>query len=677
MALRSFEPRGGAPATDSNRPDRNSLQSGPDVKKMILINNGDKLSRGRPFLFNEKKVSNWENLMLEFSDHLRPAFGLVRKVYTPRQGTEITRMDQLEQNGVYVLSGTEKFKPIPNGYNTETVINQHFNHVPKQSIGGASIEKGLPIQFSGTDVPDLRKSSLMILNVNVFRNGDDVNPPTKVMLKKFDLWNILRAKDVIAEKVKPIGGFCKSLRTLDGNAIKHVADLKNGGYYVAVGPYEKFRHADYSPEGRPIIVVPMKQRSSFTANTYQDPDGQKRRRTFVVRLKKNEQDRFDETEENGFEDETITGKNQDDRRDSSQQSQHTRAGSRTRTSSKASRISQQDEDNRSQAGSDVGSRSAGSAHSRTADRMMQAVEEKQSLALGLPISRLGLMNTEKNLEMEIGVSVQQMSEHSLHSLHSHHSHYVGEQPPPPPANQEQPPGPDEPAPDVPVGEGGEHKEEQPQSPNQNNGESAPGEELQPHGENNQEPQQEPPNEEESRPEEVQQPPPEPEKIEQGPPFFVEVPHPLPDHAGDNAEQLQIEPAGQGELEDFGSSLLIVLDVKNDDENPASPVINEILHIQPVKEAPFDLTEQEEAWSHVLMKPPMYVFGIVSTQMTSHAINCHLLNGLSVNPSVCFPLTRSSPRGSDVDRIPSEPKARLKTSSRVFWRLPRPALRLQL
>lgn len=44
---------------------------------------------------------------------------------------------------------------------------------------------------------------------SVFRNGDDVNPPAKVMLKKFDLWNIVRAKDVIAEKVKPTGGYCK------------------------------------------------------------------------------------------------------------------------------------------------------------------------------------------------------------------------------------------------------------------------------------------------------------------------------------------------------------------------------------------------------------------------------------------------------------------------------------
>lgn len=46
-----------------------------------------------------------------------------------------------------------------------------------------------------------------ILLSSVFRNGDDVNRPVKVTLKRFDLWNITRAKDAIGEKVRPTGGF--------------------------------------------------------------------------------------------------------------------------------------------------------------------------------------------------------------------------------------------------------------------------------------------------------------------------------------------------------------------------------------------------------------------------------------------------------------------------------------
>lgn len=276
---------------------------GPGAKKMVLINNGDKLSRGRPYVFNPTKTRTWSHLLEEFADRLKPTFGAVRKVYTPRRGTEVTDLHQLHANGVYVLSGTEKFKQIPNGYNTETILNQHFNHhQPKLSLGAPKATKELPVAYSGIDMPDLRKASTQILTVNVFRNGDDVNPPVKVMLKKFDLWNFMRAKDVISAKVKPSGGFCKSIRTIDGTSIHHVADLKHNGFYVAVGPYEKFRSVDYSPDGRPTMAVHMNARTSFVASTYQDPEGRKRRRTFVVRLKKNDGNPAEDGEETEEED---------------------------------------------------------------------------------------------------------------------------------------------------------------------------------------------------------------------------------------------------------------------------------------------------------------------------------------------------------------------------------------
>ena len=142
-----------------------------------------------------------------------------------------------------------------------------------------------------------------------------------------------------------------SLRSLDGKAVKHVADLKHNGYYVAVGPHETFRHVDYSPDGRPNIIVPMKNRSSFTAQTYQDPEGQKRRRTFVVRLKKTDEaaggetDQADEDEEEDAEPAQGGSRNGSGSRHGSRHSQ-TRGGrmSQDRDATAAGASDEEDDD---------------------------------------------------------------------------------------------------------------------------------------------------------------------------------------------------------------------------------------------------------------------------------------------------------------------------------------------
>ncbi|XP_055341427.1 uncharacterized protein LOC129590298 [Paramacrobiotus metropolitanus] len=105
----------------------------------------------------------------------------------------------------------------------------------------------------------------------------------------FDLWNLTRAKDSITDRVKPVGGTVKSIYTVSGIAIEHVTDLQPNGYYVAVGPYEKFHPLNYEPAGRHDHFLPMsaKHPSVYTKDAAARASvGMKRRRTFILRLKR-------------------------------------------------------------------------------------------------------------------------------------------------------------------------------------------------------------------------------------------------------------------------------------------------------------------------------------------------------------------------------------------------------
>ncbi|GAU99083.1 hypothetical protein RvY_10128 [Ramazzottius varieornatus] len=238
----------------SDQPERQSFPTG---RRLVVINNGDKLSRGRPVQLNEKKAKTWEGVLADISDKVRPTFGAVKRVFTPTNGTEVKDMAQLEPNGVYVIAGTDKFQTIPNGYDKSIIVpvNPRQNRMSISSKTAPPPKEPVAPQFSGEEVQDSQRGSVQLVIIH--------------------------------------------LCTLDGKLIEHVADLKTNGYYVAVGPYEKFRHVEYTLEGRPNMVVPIKRsgKNPYEVKEAEQPGAErKRRRTFVVRLKKNSSMTDDEEE---------------------------------------------------------------------------------------------------------------------------------------------------------------------------------------------------------------------------------------------------------------------------------------------------------------------------------------------------------------------------------------------
>lgn len=66
--------------------------------------------------------------MTDWSHRIKPSFGAIRRVYTPTQGTEITNMQQLKQNGIYVISGQNKLQTRPQGYPPDEAQPMQFMH---------------------------------------------------------------------------------------------------------------------------------------------------------------------------------------------------------------------------------------------------------------------------------------------------------------------------------------------------------------------------------------------------------------------------------------------------------------------------------------------------------------------------------------------------------------------
>ncbi|XP_055336598.1 uncharacterized protein LOC129587046 isoform X2 [Paramacrobiotus metropolitanus] len=253
-------------------------------KRVFLYVNGDKYHTGLQYVLNPKRVRTWDGLLADWSDWIRPRFGAIRRVLTPRGGTEVASMHQLKNNGIYVVAGYDKnVREHQHGYPHEDdapAAQPFYHHVNVNKVDqtyNKGVPKTLPVYLSGHAMPPYRHIPRVLITT-IYRNGDDVTLPVKVTLRRYDLWNITRAKDAIGEKVRPVGGYVHSIRTLDGKPVGRVADLQNHGNYVVLGPAERFRRVAYEPDTRREAFIPI-------SNYHRRPTTFCRRR-FTIRLRK-------------------------------------------------------------------------------------------------------------------------------------------------------------------------------------------------------------------------------------------------------------------------------------------------------------------------------------------------------------------------------------------------------
>uniref|UniRef100_A0A8D2PZ12 Doublecortin domain containing 2B n=1 Tax=Varanus komodoensis TaxID=61221 RepID=A0A8D2PZ12_VARKO len=202
----------------------------PPAKNVLLYRNGDPFFRGRRLVVNQRRFLTFEAFLNEVTGTVQ-APAAVRSIYTPRQGHRVTELAELQNGGQYVAAGFERFRrlkflPRAAGGPGSEFCRQRF---PPCSL---ALARGTGRCLQGC------------ITRHVFRNGDLLSPPFRLILTKNALQEWSAILSLLSEKANLHSGAVKKLCKLNGSAVCSGEDLVSGDYYVAVG-LEKYKSLPY------------------------------------------------------------------------------------------------------------------------------------------------------------------------------------------------------------------------------------------------------------------------------------------------------------------------------------------------------------------------------------------------------------------------------------------------
>ncbi|XP_018427380.1 PREDICTED: doublecortin domain-containing protein 2B [Nanorana parkeri] len=208
------------------------VQLVPHGKNVLVYRNGDPFHNGRRMVVNVRQFVTFEAFLNEVTSSIQ-APTAVRSIYTPRNGHRVTQLSDLMNRGQYVAAGTEKFRKLD---------YLHTEVKPPATNKAKDIQ-----QVSSKNVFFLcrwREESHLPCIIHVFRNGDLLTPPIRVLIPPSILkeWELVLT--LLTEKANLYRGAVRRICTLDGVSISFGAELVSGEYYVAVGS-ERFKCLPY------------------------------------------------------------------------------------------------------------------------------------------------------------------------------------------------------------------------------------------------------------------------------------------------------------------------------------------------------------------------------------------------------------------------------------------------
>lgn len=231
------------------------------VRKIRLYRNGDENFIGKDFVLNPRQVRTYDRFLQTVTTHV--GFGeAVRSIRTPRHGTVVRSLDDLESNHDYVAVGYGRFKNI----SYVNIPDRYFQRLRECKRQREEAQNFIhQNRVSGR----IRKVITDVVTINIYTNGDEMSPARKVILtfRMMQSWSTILAE--INQHVNPQFTATRMLYTVDGALIRHKSEIQNGGYYVAVGSRAPFRPLEYGKYVKPAFTVsPRLNRRFMTSDAF-------------------------------------------------------------------------------------------------------------------------------------------------------------------------------------------------------------------------------------------------------------------------------------------------------------------------------------------------------------------------------------------------------------------------
>lgn len=203
----------------------------PHGKNVLVYRNGDPFHNGRRMVVNERQFVTFEAFLNEVTTSIQ-APTAVRNIYTPRNGHRVTQLGDLMNRGQYVAAGTEKFQKLD------------YLHTEVKPPANIKLKDIHQISRKPKVAGRWREESHLPCIIHVFRNGDLMTPPIRVLIPPSILkeWELVLT--LLTEKTNLYNGAVRRICTLDGVSISYGAELVSGEYYVAMGS-ERFKCLPY------------------------------------------------------------------------------------------------------------------------------------------------------------------------------------------------------------------------------------------------------------------------------------------------------------------------------------------------------------------------------------------------------------------------------------------------
>jgi len=145
---------------------------------ITIYKNGDAFQNGKRLVLNRKEIRSFDAFLDRVTKDTRARVA-IRSIRTPSHGHRVSELDKLENGGVYVAVGPERFKKLE--YKEISNLPTHkpklFDQVIKPVVHSRVVVSGRARKVAAAE-------PLAIKTIFVFRNGDDKHPSFKILLDK-------------------------------------------------------------------------------------------------------------------------------------------------------------------------------------------------------------------------------------------------------------------------------------------------------------------------------------------------------------------------------------------------------------------------------------------------------------------------------------------------------------